>query len=114
MLDFIQTINITKGYNLYVYDADQWKNTYTILNTNTVPVVYAPSRKQGIDRTNVALEDATIDLNGTIKSSGGMYTTDGGSSIISSNGTGLFCLKEAAPEDSTTPQYSQNTDTLII
>ena len=114
---------IPEGYNLYVYDADQWDRYYpngsetevsggnfVHPNRKMIPVAYAPGRTY--TRTNADLVDALVDLNGYLTVDGGAYTTLGGANIISSAGTGCIFMNTApADEISYTYQVVQsNTD----
>ncbi len=98
------TCTLSSGYNVYIYDADQW-GTFTFggydnvpqgqengVNTNhkLIPVIYAPGRTY--NRTAADLADAKIVVNGTMDASAGyVYTTAGGANIIS-DGTGVVKL----------------------
>ena len=73
------------GYNVYVYDADEWGTYASALNKTFIPVTYAPGRLY--TRTEEDLVDAKVVINGTIDASQGyIYTTAGGADI-SGNGT---------------------------
>ena len=73
------------GYNVYVYDADDWGGYCGPGNKTFIPVSYAPGRKY--TRTDADIVDAKVVINGTIDASAGyIYTTAGGADI-SGNGT---------------------------
>ena len=73
------------GYNVYVYDADEWGTYASALNKTFIPVTYAPGRTYTRDEAD--LVDAKVVINGTIDASQGyIYTTAGGADI-SGNGT---------------------------
>ena len=73
------------GYNVYVYDADEWGTYASALNKTFIPVTYAPGRLYTRDEAD--LVDAKVVINGTIDASQGyIYTTAGGADI-SGNGT---------------------------
>ena len=76
------------GYNIYVYDADEWGN-YTFgassWNTPFKALNYAPGRMY--TRTDADLEDAYICVEGTADlSAGGTYTTAGGADVCGKEG----------------------------
>ncbi|MBE6824412.1 MAG: hypothetical protein E7513_03595 [Ruminococcaceae bacterium] len=71
-----------KGYNLYVYDADEWGGYASPANKSFVPLAYAPGRTY--TRTDADLVDATIKVDGYADASQGyIYTTAGGANIYS-------------------------------
>ena len=96
-------LKVAENANLYVYDADEWENTY--LNgsgSNGIrPVAYSPSR-QG-SRT---VSDATIDVNGTLTAAGAIYTTASSANICSSKGTGVY--RQVAAPGTATVTYQAN------
>lgn len=96
-------LKVAENANLYVYDADEWENTY--LNgsgSNGIrPVAYSPSH-QG-SRT---VSDATIDVNGTLTAAGAIYTTEGGANICSSKGAGVY--QQSAAPGTATVTYQAN------
>ncbi len=113
----------TGGENLFIYDADEWNyginldTEQTVNGTNYVysnrkfsPVAYTPSRTY--NRTNADLKDVVVNINGTLTAKGFVYTTAGGASIISSEGTGKFFMESGAGSDTLTFQATQ-ADTAI-
>ncbi|MBR5318199.1 MAG: hypothetical protein IKU46_01205, partial [Peptococcaceae bacterium] len=73
------------GYNVYIYDADEWGNYCGPGNKTFIPVQYAPG--QAYTRTAADLVDAKIVAAGTLDASnGGIYTTAGGAAIVGKNG----------------------------
>ena len=123
--EYSQSTESGKGYNLFVYDADEW--TYGLdLNSEELPPVddlkyvhsgyrlmplsYAPGRTY--NRTEADLKDAVIDVNGTIQADGFLFTTAGNASIISSGKTGKIVMANGAGAESYTFQATQN-DTAI-
>lgn len=121
-------INIDNGAELvvsssvYVYDADQWEQTYLWAAGQgwTHPVVYSPTRPSGTTRNKV---DAKIDVNGTLTVNGQLYTTaakddagnivGGGANITSSEGTGKVVLNTALTESGKTYQYDQTNEKYV-
>ena len=93
------------GYNVFVYDVDDWGN-YVHTNCQYQPVAYAPGRTY--NRTSADLKDVTIDINGTVVTDGFLYTTSGGAAIISSEGTGVIVLAGGAGTEVETMQVLQN------
>lgn len=106
-----------KGYNLFVYDADEWTYGYDG-NLNRVddvkyvhsgyrlmPLSYAPSRTY--NRTESDLKDVVIDVNGTITTNGFLFTTAGGANIISSGKTGKIVMVNGAGTEEYTYQATQ-------
>ncbi len=107
------------GENLFVYDADEWN--YGIVDPDTgeqatgtnyvyndikfKPVAFTPTRTY--NRQNGDLKDVVVNINGTLTAKGFVYTTVGGASIISSEGTGKFVMESGAGVDEWTAQATQ-------
>ena len=101
------TCTLGSGYNVYVYDADEWGTfAYSQYGNKTfVPVAYAPS--QTYTRTEADLVDASIQVEGTIDASAGyIYTTSGGANIYSM-GSGVAKINSGT--QTVTYQLVQNT-----
>jgi len=93
------------GYNVYIYDADQWGGFASPGNKKFIPVRYAPGRTY--TRTDADLVDAKIVVNGTMDASAGyVYTTAGGANIMS---TGAGVVKVNPGTQTVTHQLVQNT-----
>lgn len=111
------TIESVKGYNLFVYDADEWTYGYDAdlnrvdnvkyvhSNYRLIPLSYAPGCTY--KRTEADLTDVVFDINGTIKSNGFLFTTAGGASIISSDKTGKIEIVNGAGTEEYTYQAAQ-------
>ena len=118
-------IDSGKGYNLFVYDADEWTYGYDIesdlkrvdnvkyvhSNYRLIPLSYAPSCIY--NRTEDDLTDVVFDINGTIQSNGFLFTTAGGASIISSGKTGKIIMTNGAGTEAYTYQAAQNDTTPV-
>ena len=76
-----------KGYNIYVYDADEWALNYFATGTAKVaPVKYAPGKPASVP-FHTADDDAHIHIAGTIDASQGYtYVTASGASITAEDG----------------------------
>lgn len=97
---------------LYVYDKDEWPNdgasafnynnvAFKKVNYTATPITNA--------RTYAKMNDAIMDINGTLTtSSGHFYTTSGKANICSSNGTGKIVYSVAAKANTTTYQATQS------
>ena len=117
-------IESRKGYNLFVYDADEWTYGYDVVDLNRVdnvkyvhsnyrliPLSYAPGCTY--NRTEADLTDVVLDINGTIRSNGFLFTTAGGASIISSDKTGKIEIVNGAGTEEYTYQAAQNDTTPV-
>lgn len=114
------------GYNLFVYDLDEWSSGYstdtfdpdniegsvktTGLNFvhqayQFIALKYAPGRTY--TRTAADLKDVVIDVNGTIITNGFLYTTAGGANITSSGKTGVIAMNSGAGTELWTYQAAQ-------
>lgn len=95
-------MTVNKGVNIFVYDLDDWKTTYTYKSgVKFRAIAYAPGRVDKL--TDQKLTDATICVNGTIVSTGYLYTTTGGANIYS-HGTGV--VTTIAGADTVTKQVT--------
>lgn len=111
------SIDSVKGYNLFVYDADEWTYgydgdlnrvddvKYVHSNYRLIPLSYAPGCTY--KRTEADLTDVVFDINGTIQSDGFLFTTAGGASIISSDKTGKIVIVNGAGTEEYTYQAAQ-------
>ena len=107
------TVNVGSNYKVYVYDMDVWTTFdsdnkvsgqyFAAPSYNIVPVGYSCNNgttairkdSSGVTKTACTTKDAQFDVNGTLNVSGYLYTSTGGASIISSNGTGTVVLARA-------------------
>ncbi len=107
VIDEGATCELGSGYNMYVYDADEWGGYASPANLKLIPVAYAASRTY--TRTEADLVDATIQLDGIADASKGyIYTTAGGANIFS-NGTGKALIQPGTQTE--TYQLIQAQDT---
>lgn len=97
-------LSVSTNKSLYVYERDQWKAPYVYGSKESgfVPVPYTPTTKGS--RT---LADAKIDVNGTLTAAGGVYTTQSGADICSSEGTGKFVQQSVPGTAPVTHQVSK-------
>ncbi len=108
-------VEIASGYNVFLYDRDDfvgkkfvYGNTYyTTKDYNLIPAAYSatPGRKV---RTAADMLDAQMDINGYLFISGGLYTSNGGAAITSSQGTGKVLYMADPGSVSTTKQLNQS------
>lgn len=101
---------------MYVYDQDDWGDGYAY-TARLLPVTYATTTHK--KRTEADLIDAKIDVNGIINisedgSKGRLFTTSGGSNIISSQGNGVIKFKTATDNSTSTYQATQTSNSLGI
>ena len=120
---------ISNGYNLIVYDLDEWQYGYASeeaaasdTKTNGIfafqgekggvlPVMYAPGRTY--TRTKADLSDAILNVNGKLIVNGFLYTTRGGAAITSTQKTGEIVLNAGNGTDKWTTQANQG-DALLV
>lgn len=99
---------ITEGWNIYVYDRDEWlSGKFVHANVNVRPIAWSYVNGTTVVRGNDSLVDAKINVNGTLEVEGYIYTTAGGANICSSEGTGkviLWCGNGDATETWQTTQ----------
>lgn len=104
-------LSVSTNKSLYVYERDQWKAPYVYGSKESgfVPVPYTPTTKGS--RT---LADAKIDVNGTLTAAGGVYTTQSGADICSSEGTGKFVQQSVPGTAPFTHQVSKQENKKIL
>ena len=118
----------TQGYNLVVYDRDEWFYGFNMETGEVVegvqyafgssvigmyPLPYAPGRTYNRTAAN-DLNDAFIDVNGTIISNGFIYTTTGGAAIKSTGKTGKIVMQSGSGFDMFTFQANAGTSLGIM
>lgn len=100
---------LTAAAPMYVYDAAEWYKRQYVNSTNYNkgnPVLTYTKASKGTAPKRAP--SAQIDVNGTLTTStGGVYTTDTGANIYSSEGTGKFIQSNAPDSAKKTNQYVQ-------
>lgn len=100
---------LTAAAPMYVYDAAEWYKRQYVNSTNYNkgnPVLTYTKASKGT--TPKRAPSAQIDVNGTLTTStGGVYTTETGANIYSSEGTGKFIQSNAPDSSKKTNQYVQ-------
>lgn len=96
-------LKVGEDASLYVYDQDEWSNSYVYTGGNSgyVPVWFSPSGKG-----KRSLADAQINIAGTLTSAGGIYTTKSGANICG-NSAGKYVQESAPVTDASTYQVDQ-------
>lgn len=99
---------VPKGQSMYIYGKAEWGNYCGHGDGSTfIPVVYAPGKIH--NRTDENLVDVKVDVNGKLTAIGGIYTTESGANICSSEGTGKYLQQGAPGNETTTYQYDGGT-----
>jgi hypothetical protein len=110
------TIKLGSNAKLYIYDKEEWKGNYNGSNVSYnypsnathLPAPYSPSCSSiKTLRTFNDMNDATIDVNGTLEVSGAFYTTESGALITTSLESGVIRCKSAAGTETKTYQAFQ-------
>lgn len=96
---------VASGKSMYIYDKDEWGGYCGAGDKSFIPVGYAPGKKY--TRTEKDLVDVKVDVNGKLTAIGGIYTTAGGASICSSEGTGKYVQQGTPGTETITYQYTQ-------
>jgi len=94
-------LNIASGHNLFVYDSKEWNGKKFAGSGDVRQERYIADGKL-VTRNN--LEDAEINVNGTLSVDGAVYTTESGADITSSEGTGKYVMNAIAGTQTTTQQ----------
>lgn len=99
---------VPEGQSMYIYGKAEWGNYCGHGDGSTfIPVVYAPGKIH--NRTDENLVDVKVDVNGKLTAIGGIYTTESGANICSSEGTGKYLQQGAPGNETTTYQYDGGT-----
>ena len=100
-------LTVSSEKNVYIYDGDEWNSDNFVWGPcKFKSVAYAPGK--AYNRTNADLKDAKVDVNGSLKAIGAIYTTKGGADICSSNGTGKYVQQGTPGKETATYQYNAN------
>ena len=92
---------VSSGKSIYIYDVDEWGGYCGGYSQHFIPVVYAPGRTG----SRAPLADVKMDVNGTLTAIGGIYTTQSGAEICSSEGTGVYNQQGTPGKETKTYQY---------
>lgn len=104
-------LEVPNGQSMYIYDVDEWGG-YCGNGKKYIPVVNAPGRTY--NRTDNDLVDVKVDVNGKLTAIGGIYTTESGANICSSEGTGKYVQQSAPGTKTATYQYDGGTKSHTI
>lgn len=106
-------LTVANGKNIYFYDSDEWNSDNFVWGScKFKSVAYAPGK--AYNRSNNDLVDAKMDVNGSVKAIGAIYTTGSGADICSSNGTGKY-IQQGTPGTATaTYQYNAGSSAVTI
>ena len=116
VIDEGATVKFDSGSKLFIYDKDEWKGSYNGSmvsynypgNATHLPAPYSPTCSSiKTLRTFDKMDDAELDVNGTLEMTGALYTTIHGANVRSSNGTGIIKYKSSAGTESVTYQAFQ-------
>ena len=103
---------------MYIYDQDDWVGKKYGYGMGTgsgdfAPVGYSTINGTTKVRTSNDLVDAKVDVNGTMTINGGIYTTEHGANIFSTEGTGQVKFLTAAGTDQVKTYQYQNNSTFV-
>lgn len=93
----------TNGKNIYVLDADDDVGAVSTLNGCSISVQDVHGKYY-----TCVNSDAVLDVNGTLITSGGFYTSESGASIISSGGTGVIQVSKESSSGQVKVKDSSN------
>ena len=100
-------LTVASGKSMYIYDVDEWGKYcgHGGSSSTFIPVVSAPGRTGKRE----PLADVKVDVNGKLTAIGGIYTTESGANICSSEGTGKYLQQGAPGTETATYQYDGGT-----
>lgn len=98
---------VPNGQSMYIYDEAEWGKYcgHGGSSSTFIPVVNAPGR----NGKRASLEDVKVDVNGKLTAIGGIYTTQSGANICSSEGGGRYVQQGAPGTETLTYQYDGGT-----
>lgn len=103
------TLKLYSGYNMYVYDTDEWGNFSGPANHIIIPLINVPNKE--ITRTADSLTDAAICVNGTLNASASyIYTTTHGSNIYSTDAGQVITMAGSDTTIYEVEQYVENNE----
>ncbi|MBQ6430661.1 MAG: InlB B-repeat-containing protein [Oscillospiraceae bacterium] len=94
-----------------IYDSEDWGGYCGNNNETFCPIRYTPSGPDNIREAPAdasEIDDAFVDVNGTITIDGELYTTQHGACVTSTEGTGRIVFNNDAPAASSISQASQS------
>lgn len=99
---------VPNGQSMYIYDVDEWGKYcgHGGSSSTFIPVVNAPGR----NGKRARLEDVKVDVNGKLTAIGGIYTTNSGANICSSEDGGRYVQQGAPGTETLTYQYDGGTN----
>lgn len=103
-IDKEASCEVASGKSLYVFDSENWSG-----HTNgTYYVPYSPS---WTTCPRSGIKDAQINVHGTVRANGAIYTTEKGANIFSSSDdAGTYYFAVAAPTGNSTVEYANGTN----
>jgi len=103
-IDKEASCEVARGKSLYIFDSENWSG-----HTNgTYYVPYSPSWST-CPRSGI--KDAQINVHGTVRANGTIYTTEKGANIFSSSDdAGTYYFAVAAPTGNSTVEYANGTN----
>lgn len=100
---------VAKGYNVYLYDDEEWLANNYSARSKYVPVKNVSEKENWKSPFDITKEgDAEIDINGTLTANGYLYCTVTGASIVSSEGGGKYLRSGGVGTETKTYQYTQS------
>lgn len=106
MVDAGAVVTIGPDSRTFVYDADEWLLGDFAFPGKLQPAVYSPTRVY--DRTLSDLTDARLDVNGTLRLEGQLFTTAGGADVCSSLASGRIEIVGGVQDTVSTYQAEQS------
>lgn len=94
---------VPNGQSMYIYGVREWGGYCGAGDAQYMSVVVAPGRTG----KRAPLADVKVDVNGTLTANGGIYTTESGANICSSEETGKYLQQGAPGTETITYQYTQ-------
>ena len=103
-IDKEASCEVASGKSLYIFDSENWSGH----SSGTYYVPYSPSWTT-CPRSGV--KDAQVNVHGTVRANGTIYTTEKGANVFSSNDdAGTYYFAVAAPTGNSTVEYANGTN----
>ena len=108
IIDAGAEVEIEDGTEVALYDSEEWVGKSFTGNKDLYVVGYSVANGTTEKRGAGSLTDARIDVNGTLKVNGNLYTTESGADITSSGKSGTIVFNKAVTNTSTMYEMANN------
>lgn len=105
---------LTVNSNLYVYDSEEWGDYASMANIRPLEYIPSTADNKSVRTIGMALDDAQINVAGTLNVNGSLYTSKSGSNISGSEGGYVNYISAAASDAKMKMANNRNEDVVEI